>query len=156
MNLRILKKLSKRAAPLLAALGDERGQFRSERGDNCTGLSIRSRKHFERMRSPHRDLIGEGHIKRPAADGNGYVSMSPPYHPRKGTVMVGSVSGYYEPEWDEETAWEALLNLVYWSFMDFGDCESGHIPTPTRKLRTPSDYFKAAADLSHKTREPAP
>lgn len=33
-------------------------------------------------------------------------------HPLKGTPMTGAMSGYYEPEWDERTAWEELVNHV--------------------------------------------
>ena len=44
MNLRTLKKLSKRAAPLLPLLGDDRKQFPAERWDNYTGLLIMDRK----------------------------------------------------------------------------------------------------------------
>jgi hypothetical protein len=143
MNLRILKKLSKRAARLLPLLGDGREQFRADRWDNYTGLLIRCRKHYERMRSRHATRIREGEIKRPAADGKGFVAMWPPHHPRKGTVMVGAVSGYYEPEWDEETAWEALLNRVHDHFTDWGE-ESA---TPTRALPNPSAVFAAAAEI---------
>lgn len=143
MNLRILKKLSKRAAPLLPLLGDRREQFRAERWENYTGLLVRSRKHFERMRSAHGQCIHEGEIKRRAADGNGFVAMWPPHHPRKGTVMVGAVSGYYEPEWDEETAWESLLNRVHDHFTDWSEEPA----TPTRLLPTPSAVFAAAADM---------
>ncbi|WP_439398756.1 hypothetical protein ACRQ5Q_15275 [Bradyrhizobium sp. PMVTL-01] len=144
MNLRILKKLSARAAPLLPLLGDQREQFLADKADNCTGLLILARKHFERMRSPHSEPSGrEESIKVPARDGRGYIAMWPPHSPRKGTVMVGGMSGYYEPEWDEETAWEALRTLVIHHFMDWD--ESG--PTPTRKIRTPSEVFAAAHDI---------
>lgn len=145
MNLRILKKLSKRAAPLLEQLGDERKQFRAEPGENYHVTVIRARKHFERGRSPHADLIWPDEIKHPAKDGNGYVYMHPPTHPLKGTVMVGAVSGYYEPEWDEETAWDALRQQVYYHFMDYDENTSDL--KPTRVLRTPSDIFAAARDM---------
>jgi hypothetical protein len=144
VNLRILKKLSKRAAPLLPLLEDAREQFRAERYDNYTGLIIRTRKHWERGRSPHNKIIREGEIKYPARDGKGgYIYLHPPSHPRKGTIMVGAVSGYYEPEWDEETAWEALSALVYASFTDWD--EDG--PRPLRSFNGPGDIFRAAAEL---------
>lgn len=156
MNLRILKKLSKRAAPLLPLLGDRREQFPAEKYDNFTGLLIRERKHFNRQRSPHGDSFKEGEIKRPARDGRGgYVAMWPPDHPRKGTVMVGAVSGYYEPEWDEETAWESLIHIVYWHFMEI-DEGADLAMVSTRTFRTPSDYFAAARDIiSENAKKPA-
>lgn len=143
MNLRILKKLSKRAAAIIVALGDNREQFRAELNENYLKTARVERKHFERMRSPHA-TVRDGGIKRPARDGHGgYISMWPPDHPRKGTIMVGAVSGYYEPEWDEETAWDALRNLVWWSFVDY----SNEQLKPTRRLRLPSQIFAAAAEL---------
>jgi hypothetical protein len=148
MNLRILKKLSKRAAPLLAKLGDTRKQYRASTDDSYfTGLLIRERKHFERCRSRHGDVCRQGEIKRPAADGNGFIAMWPPDQPRKGTIMVGGTQGYYEPEWTEETAWESLCGLVYWNCVEV---EPGDelVITPTRRLKTPSDYFRTAADLA--------
>ncbi len=145
MNLRILKKLSKRAAPLLPLLGDSRQQFRAEKCDNYTGLLIRARKHFERLRSPHSDPSGrELSLKRPARDKHGgYIVMWPPHSPRKGTLMVGATSGYYEPEWDEETAWEALRTIVHHHFTDWS--EDG--PTPLRRFRTPREVLAAAREI---------
>lgn len=146
MNLRTLKKLSKRAAPLLPLLGDRRKQFRAEKDDNYTGLLLRDRKHFERRRTVHgegRWGSFEGEIKRPAADGSGWVYMRPPSHPRKGTIMVGAISGYYEPEWDEETAWEALSEYVFCHFTDWSLTE----PVLLRRLDTPRAIFTAARDI---------
>jgi hypothetical protein len=142
-NLRTLKKLSKRAAPLLPLLGDTREQFRAKKHENFTSSRIPAQKHWERGRSVHSDCIGDGEIKKPAADGNGWVYQRPPSHPLKGTVIVGSVSGYYEPEWDEETAWDALEKIVHFSFMEHRDDEM----FPTRAMRTPSQIFRGARDL---------
>lgn len=144
MNLRTLKKLSKRAAPYLPQLGDDRQQFAAERYDNYTGLVITARKHFERGRSVHDELYGEGMIKTLARDGQGWVYAKPPSHPRKGTIMVGALSGYYEPEWDEETAYEALLDIVYAEFTEWS--EEGASPL-TRDLSTVGQVFRAADDL---------
>ncbi|WP_438852624.1 hypothetical protein [Brevundimonas nasdae] len=143
MNLRTLKKLSKRAAPLLTLLGDDRRQFPAERGENYTGLVITARKHWERRRSVHPDLWGEHEIKTPAKDGDGWICISPPGHPRKGTIMVGALEGYYEPEWDEKTAWEALRDIVFIEFTDWGEDEC----SLTRRLDTPSDILRAAESL---------
>ena len=143
MNLRTLKKLSKRAAPLLPLLGDDRRQFPAERGENYTGLVITARKHWERMRSVNADLWGEHEIKTLAKDGDGWIRMSSPRHPRKGTIMVGALEGYYEPEWDEETAWEALQDIVFEEFTAWGEDEC----SLTRRLDTPSDILRAAESL---------
>jgi len=116
MNLRILKKLSKRAAPLLAHFGigpDE--LFLARRGENYMGVLIKDRSCWERGRSVHADLYREGESKRPARDGKGWVRMYPPDHPLKGTPMVGRMSGGEESEWDERTAWEELQWHVAWS-----------------------------------------
>lgn len=142
MNLRILKKLSKRAAPLLPLLGDAREQFRAEREDSYTGLLIRERKHFERGRSRDAAAFREGEVRYLAKDGNGFVCIYPPSHPREGTIMVGATSGYYEPEWVEETAWEALSSLVHHHFATWD--ERG----PTwRKFRNPREIFDAAREI---------
>ena len=153
MNLRTLKKLSKRAAPLLPLLGDDRKQFPAERWDNYTGLLIMDRKHWERGRSVHDGLYDEREIKTPARDGNGWICMHPPHHPRKGTTMVGALSGYYEPEWDEETAWEALEKTV---MVHFTDWHPDHdVPPLTRRLDTPSDVLRAAKDMIAENRPEA-
>lgn len=146
MNLRILKKLSKRAAPLLVALGDTRQQFKAEKWDNYIGTAIWARKHWERSRTVWKDIPERkrdeeicyrsraGHV----------IVMRIPSHPLKGTPMIGATSGYYEPEWDEETAWCALRGLVCAHFTQW-DAEGG--PKPTRRLVTPSDVFEAARDM---------
>lgn len=143
MNLRTLKKLSKQAAPLLPLLGDHRKQFPAVRGDNYIGIVIRARKHWERGRSVHADIMREEQVKKPAADGKGWVYMHPPSHPRKGTIMVGRMDGYEEPEWEEESAWEALEDLVYYHFCYY---DGVHI-VPTRRFRRPADILAAAAEM---------
>lgn len=92
MNLRILKKRSKQALPILLAhyahhLPEQ--MFVAERGENYHGLVIRC-KH------PKTKRFGCG------CD----------YHPLKGTPMGGQMQGYYEPEWDEKTALEMLQDFV--------------------------------------------
>ncbi|WP_408585962.1 hypothetical protein [Novosphingobium sp.] len=147
MNLRILKKLSKRAAVYLPLLGDHREQFRSERDDNYHGMHIRARKHFERCPSIHTDTYGNDEIVIAPRSRAGhrwpYIKVRPPVHPRRGTIMVGATTGYYEPEWDEECAWSALDKLVLCHFTDWSDWE--HL-RPTRNLNTPAAVF-AAADV---------
>lgn len=147
MNLRILKKLSKRAAPYLPLLGDTRAQFLAEQDDNYHGLVISARKHWDRVGSVHADTYHEGEfVLEPrcrAGTRLPFVKVRPPLHPWAGTIMVGAMEGYYEPEWNEETAWGALNSLVRDHFCDWD--EDG--PTPTRRFRNPGDVFRAAAEM---------
>lgn len=161
MNLRTLKKLSKRAAPLLPLLGDDREQFRAERGDNYHGAFIGDRKHWERGRC---HPTYEGRNDWTTARGaeivfltrtGRHIVLGPPSHPRKGTIMVGATSGYYEPEWDEECAYVALEKIVYGHFtcwdVAFLDCDVDELPDTLplmiRELSSPSLIFAAAADI---------
>lgn len=149
MNLRILKKLSARAAPLLPLLGDEREQFRAEPLHNYGMPLIPDRKHWERS-SCHETYEGRNDWSAPRGaqivfttrSGRRMV-MSPPSHPRAGTMMVGATTGYYEPEWDEQTAWCALEDNVRAHFTDWN--EDG--PTPLRFFRGPGDIFRAAHEI---------
>lgn len=148
MNLRILKKLSKKAAPILAVL-DTREQFKAARGDNYMSVVIRDRKHWERGASAHGDKLRDTDLKWKPRNPQGRERLPwcyavAPRQPRKGTIMVGAVSGYYEPEWDEETAWEALQNYVLDQFTDW----SQDRPTLTRKFKGPGDVLRAACELA--------
>lgn len=150
MNLRILKKLSKRAVPYLAKI--ERGGklFRAEKGDSYTKTLIWDRSCWERGASVHGDKIREGEIKWLARSRKGrgdylWCYAHPPSHPLKGTMMIGATTGYYQPEWDEETAWEALQSWVHGQFFDY-DPETNEAFS-TRPLRTVTDIFRAADEL---------
>jgi len=154
MNLRTLKKLSKRAAPLLPIFGDDREQFRAEPYANYGVPFIGERKHWERCRVhdgyvPLRNWVGRGdrdigsHIYR-ARSGH-LIAMKPPTHPRKGTMMVGAMSGYYEPEWDEQTAWSALCDFLHIHYTDWR--EDGDCPL-LRPLDTVAEIFAAAQDAA--------
>lgn len=151
MNLRILKKLSKRAAPYLARIGDNREQFSAIKGDNYHDMIIRDMTRLERTASCHTDIIGrETHVatitpKARAGTEYPYVKLSFPCHPLKGTVMVGSVQGYYEPEWDEETAWTALRSWVVGNFFDYD--AKNDTAFYTRTFSGPRDIFAAADEL---------
>lgn len=130
MNLRILKKLSARAAPLLTLLGDTRAQYQADR-ECFFSVFVGDRKHWERSPchpSNTQETIGSSgwvvdgraiqRILIRTRAGRSLV-LSPPDIARRGTVMVGAMGGGETPEWDEETAWEALQFLVRVSFTDW-------------------------------------
>jgi hypothetical protein len=142
MNLRILKKLSKRAAPLLPLLGDDRDQFAAEHLESYTSVRGHDFKHWVRTRSVHPDPF-PGTIKYKPKHGRSWVALREPSSPLKGTLMVGSMSGYYEPEWEEQTAWEALQFIVFNYFTTWN--ENGCVLL--RKLDTTTQIFQAAQDI---------
>jgi hypothetical protein len=151
MNLRILKKLSKRAAPLLVALGHGQEQFPAAKDENYHGMLIRDRKHWERIscHPKYEAIAGRDEILFKTQKGK-LIVMRPPDHPLKGTIMVGGMSGYYEPEWDEECAWKALSDTVFWTFTDY-DEEADDLK-PTRELRTPAAILQAAREMIAESR----
>ena len=59
--------------------------------------------------------------------------------------MVGCLSGYEQPEWDEETAWGSLEHWVWGQFFEY-DSEND-IAFYTREFRNPSEIFAAADEL---------
>lgn len=92
MNLRILKRLSERGAPLLPLLDDRRVQFRSECWDDYHGVLIRDRTCWDRSRC-HPTFQGyEGDIVFDTRAGH-RVRMLPLVHPLKRTMIVGAISG---------------------------------------------------------------
>jgi hypothetical protein len=156
MNLRTLKKLSKRAAPLIVQLDDRREQFPAQRDDNYHGCLIANKKHWERRKvhatyEPRNDYStrrGAEVLKR-TRKGN-LILLKPPTHPRKGTVMVGGVCGYEQPEWSEECAWFVLDSIVRDHFTDWDKAFDENIPpggSLTRELRLPSQILKAAHEI---------
>jgi hypothetical protein len=140
-------------------LGDCRVQFFAKSWGSYHGAFIGDRKHWERG-SCRPTFTGHNSWGTPrGADivfctrKGRHVVMRPPVYPRKGTVMLGSMSGYYEPEWEEECAWNALENLVRNEFMDCD--ENGENWRLTRTLASPSDILRAAEDLiAQRTRKP--
>jgi hypothetical protein len=152
LNLRILKKLSKRAASMLPLLGDDREQFKAKKCESYISISKCDWKHWERTRVPYPiDLRGD--MKRRPKNGNGWIVMRRPDYPLKGTVMVGEMRGYYEPEWDEKSAWESLCDLVWDHFTEWKDVTDstgdGELPTPTcnRDLSTTKLVLVAAHEI---------
>lgn len=101
MTLRTLKKRSKQARPILekhfpeSLIGE---QFMAERGASYHGLVIRC------THGSGDPCLVEG---RPRCECT--------YHPLKGTPMIGGMSGYYEPEWSEQTLYEVLSGVLHWS-----------------------------------------
>lgn len=100
ITLRTLKEKSKQALPiLLKHYGlDPASVFLAEAGENYHGLVIRCEH-------------GEGDPSRVP----GRPRCDCTSHPLAGTPMTGEVSGYYEPEWDERTTIEALMQRVMWN-----------------------------------------
>lgn len=128
MNLRILKKLSKRASPILKMLeGKHFGVLDHYPADTRDGFGYLStggfdRKHWDRDESVHRELWRSRDIllepRSRAGTDRPYIKMTEPSMCWDGTPMVGWSSGYETPEWEERTAWEYLADLVRGHTMD--------------------------------------
>lgn len=158
MNLRILKKLSKRVAPVVQEISKHQGYtcFVADTNDNFTNTRGHDRKHWERMFSKNGDYLCSGDIKTKTKNGSGYIWLSQQYiHPWKNTEMIGWTYGYYEPEWEEETAWDFFKNHVWSGFNDYESIldSEDELGLPNfqwvsrRKLNNPSQYFKAFEEL---------
>lgn len=92
MNLRILKKKSKQAVPLLAHFGYKRSGFDffpAGKDENYHGVAIPC----ARCRSKECWCTA---------------------HPLKGTPMYGGMDGGESPEWSEKSAFEVLCDCVGW------------------------------------------
>jgi hypothetical protein len=137
MNLRILKKLSKKAVPHLArlvALPCE--PFVSKLGGRgpdyceCTAdVPNIDRKHMVRRRH----------------DRSRVRIFTIPPNAWDGTPFVGATSGYYEPEWDEWSAWNYLKNhALHAHAVDW--TEDG--PRVVRKLTNPRRVFALAREVA--------
>jgi hypothetical protein len=150
MNLRILKKLSKRALPYLAHNPHQWGKpFLAEKGDNYTGVRITAHNDMERSLSMRGDPFGEGAVaykpRRQEGRQYPYVVLRPARHPKKGTPMFGWMDGGEQPEWDETTAWETFQDWVVGNYSEFETNTANLVLT--RRLKTPSDFFRAADEL---------
>ena len=99
MNLRILKKKSKQALRYLGHYELQGKVFEAERGGNYHGMIVRC-----------------NHRRKPLEFANNKRGRCDfcDYHPLHGTPMTGEVRGYYEPEWEERTAYEELCNRIQW------------------------------------------
>lgn len=127
MNKRILKKLCKRAAPLLPLLRDDRQQFPVSSEWPCESWSIRGmdRKSYDRW--------------------GGKINKHNYFCPLHGTIGVGGTSGYEEPEWEDTSAWQALKDIVFAECIvgppfNWSKCKLD------RRLDNPSQVFAAAAE----------
>ncbi len=139
MNLRILKKLSKRAAPLLPLLGDKREQFPNEAWEGCIGFGGFERKHLDRSSTKY---PRDGQTQYLPRHGKQWVVLREPDSPWAGTPMLGAMSCGESPEWDEETTWEALRDQVFDYFTEYwvqGDEVASRMQ---RRLRTPAAIFR--------------
>ncbi|WP_416358186.1 hypothetical protein ACLNGM_09870 [Aureimonas phyllosphaerae] len=152
MNPRILKKLSAAAAPLLPLLGDRREQFRAESHRNYHAVFMPDRRHWERTPCHptcvpwNRWSTPRGMPCRFVTKAGRHMLMEPPSTPLKGTIMVGAMSGGEEPEWDEETAYEALTEIVSWHFTELDFYDEDCPVRFTRRLITPIEIFAAARE----------
>lgn len=151
MNLRILKKLSKRALKYLEQFQNGQELFFAQKGESYHGIIIKDHSRLERIPSCHNDVISHdtyvGTIEPKCRKGNKwpYVKLYAPSHPIKNTPMLGGMSGYYEPEWDEWTVWEAFTHWVYDHFLEY-DLKTNNLVI-TREFRHPKEFFQAADDI---------
>lgn len=128
MNLRILKKLSKRAAPLLCQLPGwhTRPEFFPADCDSGTSSGGHDRKHWDRNPAVHDDAFPGSIVLRPRRPHprRPFVHLRQPLQPWVGTPMVGWSSGYETPEWEEHTAWEELTQITHSDVTDYHCSES--------------------------------
>lgn len=156
MNPRILKKLSKRIAPILPSIGVDTEQFPAVRWDNYHGFYGA----WERKALLRRSAIYpfEKDRKYMPRHGKRWVVLEYPRHPLKGTPMVGSMHGYYEPEWEEECTWASFTSMVWSTFTDWdgGPRDEHGIPDPVpprKRFRTTRDYLAAVPEMIARHRE---
>jgi hypothetical protein len=146
MNLRILKKLSKRAWPLLTMLGDTRQQIPSKKWEGVIERNGFDRKHWSRNMSVH-DVTSDKSAKIFVPRHNGYwIHLREPSEPWKGTLTVGAVTGGLEPEWEEQIAWFALKDTVLEHFTDYGQDIDGPL-VPSRRFANPKQVLQAVTEI---------
>lgn len=165
MNLRILKKLSKRASPLLVALG---GYLRGNEithftagawGDEGHTSSIgHDRKHWDRSPAVHDEPLHGSIVRRPRDPTRSdsrypFIHIRNPWTAWPGTPMVGWTSGYECPEWEERTAWEHLTHLVWDDVAEYvpdpeDDEGLGMVVVARQYLRNPAEILRHAASMA--------
>lgn len=115
MNLRILKKLSKRAAPILAA------QFRYAVDD----FSVADGSEC---------VSAVGKMPKRLDSSVGLV------YPLPGTPLNWYRTSYEYDEWDAQSLWELLYDTAMWTYVTF---KSKDVMEPVfPKVRNPSDLFR--------------
>lgn len=130
MNPRILKKLTRRADPIVRKLTK---QHRIVVGyDDCESVETYQR-------------VEEKYLDRWNGEPNKYGY----FRQLKGTVGYGEMSGYYEPEWSDKDAYSWLSSYLLYRFTDWSkvDEDSGEYPMPDVDLSTPSAVFACAEKL---------
>ncbi len=155
MNLRILKKLSKRAEVLLPRINRNLPEmYKAENSEECyTSSSGHERKHHERNRAlyPTWGLSGTRYYM--PRHGLSHVELRQPDCVLKGNVMLGWMDGYEEREWEEDDAWSVLRDSVFNHYTDIIhntsiDDFGGYEFRRTRKLNNPAQILKAALDIA--------
>lgn len=132
MNPRILKKLTKKAEPIIIALGLTKGLDRvvsDAEGDVETCCKV-DRKHRWRSR-------------------NGVFSHY--FDQLHGTVGYGCVQGYEEPEWGDYCCWSILKEYVFDSFTDWDNFHGDGWPEnhcPRKLIRNTAEILKFGRELA--------
>lgn len=156
MNLRILKKLSKRAAPLISKLyADHRlTHFTTDCQDGDTNVIGHDRKHWNRYWSHGAEpWSSRGKIVPRRSPGpHQFILLCEPATPWDGTPGVGWSSGGYEPEWEERTAWEYLQEQIECHVTEWVEEEGDEWgpqmrPVLMEPLRNPSAVLRKAHEL---------
>lgn len=112
MNSRIFKKLTKAASIEIDRLGLQ-----------CFGERFES--NYDDEDSPEIKRIYNWE-KKSLDRWRGKVTDSPKI--LQGTVGYGTMTGYYEPEWDDCDALSCLFDHVFELFTDWGNCDGGNYP----------------------------
>jgi len=70
-----------------------------------------------------------------------------------GTPMIGAMSGYYEPEWDERTTYDILQDVVWWSERPVEISDSEWAEALAVVGMTPESHVQRMADLARQIGE---
>lgn len=151
MNRRIMKKLSKRAVPVLRKLGDTRDVIERSMPDDGYIEQLIERKHWERMTVQHdHPPACANDIKTPTKKNGRWVILSQSYvGVLPCTPLMSWMSGYEEPEWETSTAYDALCDYVHFHLMDYSQVDDDGVPIMIQRhdLSTPRKVFNAAEKL---------
>jgi len=67
--------------------------------------------------------------------------------------MIGAMSGYHEPEWDERTTYGILQDVVWWSERLVGISDSEWVEALAVVGMTPEAHVERMADLARQIGE---